>query len=242
MPRQTDLLPARRRPSTWGWLVTGSAVVVAACAIALFTGWLASSRTTVGTYSVRGSVSGITLDLGNADAEIVGGGDRPALEVRRTDRYAFGRRAEGTRAAAGGVLMIRSRCPKTFFGVCSAAYRLTVPDNVRVTVRTTSGNVRFTGYRGSAEVDTGTGDITVGGFCGFALRARAQAGDVTATASCALERLELRSRTGDVRAVVPPGPLPARRGLRRRPQHRARRVPPPTTRRSRSRPSPARAT
>ncbi len=101
--------------------------------------------------------------------------------------------------------MIRSRCPKTFFGVCSAAYRLTVPDNVRVTVRTTSGNVRFTGYRGSAEVDTGTGDIAVGGFCGFALRARAQAGDVTATASCALERLELRSRTGDVRAVVPPG-------------------------------------
>jgi DUF4097 and DUF4098 domain-containing protein YvlB len=127
------------------------------------------------------------------------------VEVRRTDRFAFGRRAKGTRSAAGGVLAIGSRCPRTVLDVCSAAYRLTVPDNVRVTVRTGSGDVHFTGYRGSAVVDTGTGDIAVAGFCGFALRARAQAGDVTAAASCALERLELRSRTGDVRAVVPPG-------------------------------------
>jgi Putative adhesin len=205
VPRQTDLLPARRRPSTWAWLVTGSAVVVAGCALALFAWWLASSRTNVTTYSVRGSVSGITLDLGNADAEIVGGGDRPAVEIRRTDRYAFGRRATGTRRAAGGVLVIGSRCPRTLLDVCSATYRLTVPDNVRVTVRTSSGDVRFTGYRGSADVDTGTGDIAIGGFCGFGLRARAQSGDVSATASCALERLELRSRTGNVRAVVPPG-------------------------------------
>ena len=82
---------------------------------------------------------------------------------------------------------------------------MTVPDNVRVTVRTTSGDVRFNGYRGSASVDTGSGDVNVAGFCGFALRARAQSGDVNAGASCALERMELRSRTGDVRAVVPSG-------------------------------------
>jgi DUF4097 and DUF4098 domain-containing protein YvlB len=82
---------------------------------------------------------------------------------------------------------------------------VTVPDNVRVTVRTTSGDVRFNGYRGSASVDTGSGDISVGGFCGFALRARASSGDVNAGASCSLERMELRSRTGDVRAVVPSG-------------------------------------
>lgn len=205
MPRQADLLPARRRPTSWAWLVTGSAVIVAGCALTLLVWWLVSSRTTVSTYSVRGSVTGVTLDLGGADAVIVGGGDRPALEVRRTDRYSFGRRAVAARRAAGGVLAISSRCPRTVFHVCAASYRVNVPDNVRVTVRTTSGNVRFTGYRGSAQVDTGTGDIAIGGFCGFALRARAQAGSVSATASCALERLELRSRTGDVHAIVPPG-------------------------------------
>jgi hypothetical protein len=150
-------------------------------------------------------VSAVTLDLGTADAEIVGGGDRDAVEVRRTDEFAFGRRAAAVRRASGGVLAIRSRCPRTVLGLCAARYRLTVPDNVRVTVRTSSGSVRFSGYRGSAEVDTVTGDVAIASFCGFALRARSLAGDVTAGASCALERLELRSRTGDVRAVVPPG-------------------------------------
>jgi hypothetical protein len=182
-----------------------SSCLVAGSLLTLAIWWLVSGETTVASYSVRGSVSGIELDLAGADALIVGGGDRSAVEVRRTDEFAFGRHATSQRRADGGVLAIRSRCPRTVLDVCSARYRLTVPDNVRVTIRTTSGNVRFADYRGSAQVDTGTGDITVAGFCGFALRARALAGDVTADASCALERLELRSRTGDVRAVVPPG-------------------------------------
>jgi DUF4097 and DUF4098 domain-containing protein YvlB len=103
------------------------------------------------------------------------------------------------------VLRIRSRCPEGVLATCDAAYRVTVPDNVPVTVRTSSGDVRFTGFQGSAQIDTGSGDIAVGGYCGFLLRARADAGDVSASASCATERIELRSRTGDVRAVVPPG-------------------------------------
>ena len=205
VPRQSDLQPARRRPSAWAWLVTGCAMLVAGCAVGLTVWWLVSKETRVTSYSVRGAVSDITLDLGSADATIVGGGDRSAVEVRRTDEYAFGRRALSTRRASGGALVLTSRCPRTVLDVCAAGYRLTVPDNVRVTVRTSSGDVRFVGYRGSAQIDTGRGDIAVGGYCGFALRARAQSGDVSATASCALERLELRSRTGDVRAVVPAG-------------------------------------
>jgi DUF4097 and DUF4098 domain-containing protein YvlB len=136
----------------------------------------------------------------------VGGGDRQAIEVRRTDEFAFGRRAESTRDASGGELRISSRCPRSaVLHVCSARYRVTVPDNVRVTVRTTSGDVRFIGYRGSASIDTNSGDIGVSRFCGFALRARSGSGDVDTGASCALERMELRSRTGDLRATVPPG-------------------------------------
>ncbi len=180
--------------------------LVAGSALTLVVWWLVSAETSVASYAVRGSVDGITLDLGAADVEIAGGGDRPAVEVRRTDEFAFGRRAESRRSASGGELTISSRCPRSaMLHVCSSRYRVTVPDNVRVTVRTTSGDVRFTGYRGSASVDTSSGDIAVSGFCGFALRARSQSGGVAAGASCALERLELRSRTGDVRAVVPAG-------------------------------------
>jgi hypothetical protein len=186
--------------------VTVCACLVAAGALTLAIWWLVSSETSVASYAVRGSVNGITLDLGAADAEIVGGGDRAEVQVRRTDEFAFGRRAESDRSASDGELKISSRCPRSaVLHACSSDYRVTVPDNVRVTVRTTSGDVRFNGYRGSASVDTGSGDISVSRFCGFALRARAQSGDVSAAASCALERLELRSRTGDVRALVPPG-------------------------------------
>ena len=186
--------------------MTLCACLVAAGALTLGIWWLVSAESSVASYAVRGSVNGITLDLGAADAVIVGGGDRPEVQVRRTDEFAFGRRAESRRSASDGQLTISSRCPKSaVLHVCSARYRVTVPDNVRVTVRTTSGDVRFDGYRGSASVDTASGDIAVNGFCGFALRARAQSGNVSAGASCALERLELRSGTGDVRALVPPG-------------------------------------
>lgn len=186
--------------------MTVCACLVAGSALTLVVWWLASAETSVASYAVRGSVNGVTMDLGAADTEIVGGGDRPMVEVRRTDEFAFGRRAESRRSAEGGELTITSRCPRSaVLHVCSARYRVTVPDNVRVTVRTTSGDVRFSGYRGSASVDTGSGNVAVAGFCGFALRARAQSGDVSAGASCALERLELRSSTGDVRAVVPAG-------------------------------------
>ena len=205
MAGQTVVQTPRRSPSAWGWVVAACGILVGGALLTLLIWFLVSRETTVGTYSVRGSVNGIALDLGAADVEIVGGGDRPAIEVRRTDHFAFGRRAVAERRAQGGQLTIHSRCPQDVLSVCTSSYRLTVPDNVGVTVRTTSGDVRFTGYRGSAQVDTDTGGIAVNGFCGFALRARSQSGSVAAAASCALERLELRSRTGDVRATVPPG-------------------------------------
>jgi hypothetical protein len=204
-PAAVTAAPARRRPSAWGWLVTVCASLVVGSAVILTVWWLLTSERTVATYTVRGSVNGITLDRGSGAAEIVGGGDRPAIEVRRTDDFAFGRQAVAERRTDGGRLTIRSRCPETVFGPCSVSYRLTVPDNVLVNVRTTSGDVRFAGYQGSAQIDTGAGEVSVSGFCGFALRARTQSGDVSASASCPPERLELRSRTGDVRAVVPPG-------------------------------------
>jgi hypothetical protein len=203
--RRAEPRSSRRRPKAWAWLVTASACLLGALAIAVAVGWATSSERRIATYAVRGALNGITLDLGDGSAVVVGAGERPAVEVRRTDRFAFGHGAQARRDVAGGVLRIRSRCPPAVLDSCSASYRLSVPDNVPVTVRTTSGDVRFRGFHGSARIDTTTGDIAVAGYCGFALRARAETGDVRAITACPLERLELRSRTGDVQAVVPPG-------------------------------------
>ena len=106
---------------------------------------------------------------------------------------------------SGGTLRLRSRCPAALVGSCSSAYRLRVPDNVPVTVRTTSGDVVSTGYRGSARIDTTSGDVSFNGWCGFNLQIRADSGDVRAVAACAPERLQLRSRQGSVDALVPAG-------------------------------------
>jgi Putative adhesin len=185
--------------------VTVSAALIGGFAALLATWWATTSEKRIGVYSVQGSLSAISLDLAEADADIVGGGERRNVAVRDTQGFAFGHPPVVRREVDAGVLRISVRCPHSVLGECDGNVRLTVPDNVPLTVRTSSGDVSFDRYRGSAEVDTTTGDIDVAGYCGFALRARADSGDVHASATCAPERLELRSRAGDVQAIVPPG-------------------------------------
>jgi hypothetical protein len=194
-----------RHASSWGRLVTVSAFVVLTAALVMVVWWAATMEERTGTYVVRGSVNGITLDIGDADLDIVGGGTQAALQVSRTDRFSFGHPAEADRVVRGGTLRLHSRCPAALIGSCSSSYRVRIPDNIPVTVRTTGGDVSSSGYRGSATVDTTTGDVNFNGWCGFNLQIRADAGDVRTVAACAPERLQLRSRKGSVDALVPPG-------------------------------------
>jgi hypothetical protein len=193
------------RRSSWTLLVASSAAIVLCVVLGIAVWWAVSSEARVTSYAVRGQLDAISLDLGSADVEIVGGRDQPLVEVRRTDRFAFGQEAVSRRTVSDGVLTLRSRCPSAIGSTCAATYRLTVPNNVPITVRTGSGDVQIAGFRGSARIETRSGDIAASAFCGFLLQARTTRGDVSAAAACAPERLELRSRTGDVRAIVPPG-------------------------------------
>lgn len=191
--------------SPWARLVTASAVLVLGSAIALVIWGLASQQRRVVSYDVRGSLGGVSLDLGGANVTIAGAGRRTSVGVVRTDRYAFGHHVDSTRSAAGGVFRIQSRCPRTLFHACTAGYRLTVPDNVPVDVRTEGGNVSFDGYKGSVRIVTRSGNVDVRSFCGFSLQASTASGHVNAATSCAPQQLSLRSTSGDVNALVPPG-------------------------------------
>jgi hypothetical protein len=195
--------PVRARSATWWWLVAACVLVLAAAAGVLAIWWAATRETRTGTYRVLGDLAGIQLDLGAADVEIDGGGG--AVEVRRVDRFAFGHPSRERRTVTAGTLTIASRCPDQVLGACRTAYRVTVPDNVPVEIRTSSGNVRMSGVRASVTVTTGSGAIAAVGFCGHSLRAVSDSGGVQATAECSTEQLELRSRSGDVSAVVPAG-------------------------------------
>ena len=135
--------------------------------------------------------------------QILGGG-RSDIHIRRTDRFAYGHEPKQTLNLASGVLHIRSSCVSLVLGTCAADYFVAIPDNVQVTVQAEDGNVLLADYRGSAQLTSRSGSVVVRGFCGFVLQATARQGDIDVATRCSPERLELRSDTGDVTAVVPP--------------------------------------
>jgi hypothetical protein len=179
-------------------------VAVAAAVLLIWS--LGSSQQREVSYSVRGAIGGVSLDLGDADVEVRGGGRAVAVSVVHVDHFGFGHGPTADRAIAGGIFSVRSRCPSTILHGCSVRYRVVVPDNIPLSVRTGAGSVRFDGYRGSARVRTMQGDIDISGFCGFALQARADGGgDITARTACQPPQLTLRTTTGAVHALVPAG-------------------------------------
>lgn len=182
-----------------------SAVLVGVCASAAAIAWAVSRETRVASSVVRGALEGVVLDAGDGEVEVVGGGGQADLAVRRSEHSAFGHRPEIVRELRDGVLRLRGRCPAGILTDCAVSWRLVVPDNVPVTVRTDGADVAVRGLRGSAAIATDGGDVSVSPFCGFGLDVRTESGDVQVGATCAPERLSLRSRTGDVRAGVPPG-------------------------------------
>jgi Putative adhesin len=193
------------KPSPWGRLVILSALLVVGPAAALLAWDFVSEHERLVSYPVTGAVSRVVLDVGDADVAVVGGGRQVEIDVSRRERHSFGRSAETRREVAGGVFKVTSRCPDALPDACSVRYRVVVPDSVPVEVTTADGAVRFERYRGSAQVASGGGDIEIEDFCGFALQAQTESGDVDATASCPLQQLSLRTRTGSVHAMVPPG-------------------------------------
>lgn len=199
--------PARAsRLSPWGRLVAACTVLVGGVAAALLIWSLASSEERHVVYTVRGAVTGLSLDLDDADVVVEGGGRRTTVAVEHVDRFGFGHAARTRRGIERGVFTIHSRCPSTILHGCSVRYRVVVPDNLPLTVQTGDGSVSLDGYRGSARVMTGRGDIDIAGFCGFSLQARADdGGDVRATTACPPPQLALRTTTGAVRARVPAG-------------------------------------
>jgi hypothetical protein len=203
-PLYSSVVTRLARLSPWGRLVAACAVLVLGSAIALGIARVASGEERLATYAVHGSLNGIALDLGDGDV-VVAGGAKGDVTVERLDRSTFGHAATAQRSVGDGVFRLRSRCPQTALHSCSVRYRLVVPDNVPVEVRTDGGSVRFSGYRGSGSVRTRSGDVRVDGFCGFSLQARSDTGDIDADATCAPQQLALRSTSGDVRAVVPDG-------------------------------------
>jgi len=193
------------RMSPWGRVVAISALLVVGGAIALVIASVASTRETRPTFDIEGSVQSLTFDVAESDVVVVGGGRRGTVEVQRTQKFAFGHEPAIEKRVEGSTFAIRSRCPVSLLAPCEMAYRVVVPDNVGLDIRTTRGDVSLRGYRGSARIATDRGTVTIGGYCGNSLETRTGAGTIALQAVCAPPRLSLRTGSGAIRAVMPPG-------------------------------------
>jgi hypothetical protein len=196
------LSPSRLRG--WSAVVALSVALFVVVSLLLGIDWLASRRAHVSTYSFQGTIRHVSLRLFSGDAVIVGSGSG-AVEVRRTDRYAFGHRARERRTFGSGTLAVTSSCPRILLGSCSASYEVAVPETATVDVTTTGGNVRLEGFRGSATVRTRSGSVDAVAYCGFGLSAISRSGNLHVAAACAPQHLRLRTGSGGAVALVPPG-------------------------------------
>lgn len=193
------------RWSPWGRVVAISALLVVGGVAALAIGAFASSKPRTVVYPVRGAVEGLRLDVGDGDVLVIGGGTRETVEVQRYERFSFGHAPVVEPKVEGGVYGVRARCPSSLLAPCTVRHRLIVPDNVALDIRATGGQVTLRGYRGTARILTGSGRIEISGYCGNSLEARAGDGDIELEAACAPPQLSLRSGSGAIHAVLPPG-------------------------------------
>lgn len=194
-----------RRLSPWGRLVAASALVLVAAGASMAGLWAATAGSTTTSFLAAAEVSRVELDVARGNVVLEGGG-LDEVSVQRTDHFAFDHAPDEARTLDDqAVLRITSSCPDLVVGSCSADYRVKVSDNVPVIVRAPHGNIRLVTYRGSAQLETTFGSITVASFCGFVLQATTKTGDIGVTTGCSADRLELRSDTGDVTASVPAG-------------------------------------
>jgi Toastrack DUF4097 len=197
-------LSGPRRVTPWGLVLVGSAATLLIAGAVLGALWLSSSKTRTVSSELPSSLRGIELHVESGDVAIVGG-SQTGVSIATVEHSVFGHDPQERRSLRAGILQIASGCPRMVIGSCSASYRIDVPNNVPISIRTEHGNVRLDGYRGSADIATDTGRISVEGYCGFVLGAASASGDVSVSTACSPERLALRSGSGDVSATVPPG-------------------------------------
>ena len=184
--------------------MAGSAATLLIAGAVLGALWLSSTETRTVSSHLPASLRGIELQVQSGDVAIVGG-SQSGVSISSSDRSAFGHGPRERRSLRGGILRVSSGCPRMVVGSCSASYRIDVPNDVPISIRTEHGDIRLTGYQGSADIATDTGAINVEDYCGFVLGAASASGDITVSTACSPERLTLRSDSGDVSATVPPG-------------------------------------
>jgi hypothetical protein len=160
----------------------------------------------------------LTIDSGDVEVDVVGQGEKPELHKELTSSL---RSPDETIKQEGDTLHVTTRCGDGV-GKCASDYRLTVPADTLIKVKTSMGDVSVKGVRASAEARTEMGDVRLEHVTGERLVAVSKTGDITvkdakfdiaeATTKLgdvgiedigAFKKLTAASKTGDVEVNLP---------------------------------------
>ena len=177
------------------------------------------TRTGQGSYPVQGGA--LTVQTGSADLELRSDDVREITVTKKFDRNVFG--SEPSEKYSDGKLEIKDTgCGFLSFG-CATDYVVTVPKDVKVTIESTSGDLKASDLPAGASLKTSSGGIEVHAIGGdLSLKSSSggvEAQDLTATSvtsqsssgsvdlsfSGAPSSVQAESSSGDVTVRVPAG-------------------------------------
>ncbi|MGW1343096.1 DUF4097 family beta strand repeat-containing protein [Kribbella sp. NPDC002412] len=183
------------------------------------TGLTEESKTTQDSYPVAGD--SLTIQTTSVDVE-VRSGDGPDVKVERTfERNVFG--SDPKEDYEDGKLQLRdSGCGFLSFG-CDTNYILTVPKDVKLTVESSSGDIKVSGLPGGANLksssgsieahdvggslwlESSSGDLEARGLSATTVSTQSSSGSTELDFTSAPQSVDAEASSGDVTIRLPSG-------------------------------------
>ncbi|MCK7626706.1 DUF4097 domain-containing protein [Streptomyces sp. RS10V-4] len=153
------------------------------------------------TYGVSGTVSALSATTYGGDIEIVPVTAGTPLKVTEKVRYDDSKPRTAHTVKDGRLTLTADGCG--FGHRCEVAYRVLLPRDASVDLRTSGGNITVRGASGGITAQTSGGDITVEDTTARTAKARTSGGNVEMTLGAVPDEVSGRTSGGDVTIHVP---------------------------------------
>jgi DUF4097 and DUF4098 domain-containing protein YvlB len=170
-------------------------IVLAVGALAVLNFVFDKKKTT--SLAISGKITEIVVKSDSGDVDVASGGGR--VEVRQTQHYVV-KKPKLKQKIEGGVLTLDVDCDIPVLK-CYSDLKLTVPDGIKVTVKTDSGDVGVALKNGTAidaRSDSGDVNVNVGGHP-LKIVAKTDSGDVDVAVPAGHYAIDAKTDSGDVK-------------------------------------------
>lgn len=178
-----------------------------------------NTRTSHQSYPVVGTT--LSIDSSSAEVEVHSGDVKEITVNRRSERNALGGDPK-EKYDDGRLVISDTNCGFLSFG-CHTGYVVTVPKDLSVSIKTSSGDVKVTGLgghtklesssgkleaqrlSGDLEAESSSGDLDAEGLSSGSVIAKTSSGSIELTFASAPSSVQAKSSSGDVLVRLPTG-------------------------------------